>query len=160
MQRVLNELDMDPSRASAAFDEWLLAHPSLRTLAVFSPLPGEVNLSASVRNRPDIDWLYPRVCGESLTFHHGNLFVSGAFGILEPTYNSPEVPIVQIDAFICPGLAFERNGSRLGRGRGFYDRTLVHSRKDALKVGVCFERQIVSNTFAENHDIPMDVVIF
>ncbi len=160
MRQIVRELDSDSSKVCTALDEWLLAqHSTLHTIAVYSPLPGEVDLSASIQNRPDLDWVYPKVRGEDLTFHLGKILVPGVFGILEPADGSPEVLIEKIDVFICPGLAFDHNGGRLGRGRGFYDRMLSKSRNNALKVGVCFEKQIVANTFPENHDVPMDVII-
>jgi 5-formyltetrahydrofolate cyclo-ligase len=161
MRQILRALDADSSKVCTALDAWLLTqHSALHTIAVYSPLLGEVDLSASIQNRPDLDWVYPKVRGEDLTFHLGKILIPGAFGILEPADGAPEVPIETIDVFICPGLAFDHNGGRLGRGRGFYDRVLSKSRNDALKVGVCFEKQIVPNTFPENHDVPMDVVIF
>jgi 5-formyltetrahydrofolate cyclo-ligase len=159
MRQILRELDTDSRNVCTALDQWLLGRSTFHTIAVYSPLLGEVDLSASIQNRPDLDWVYPKVRGEELTFHRGKILVPGAFGILEPAEGLPEVPIEKIDVFICPGLAFDKNGGRLGRGRGFYDRVLAKSRKDALKVGVCFEKQIVANTFPENHDVPMDVVI-
>lgn len=159
MRRLLRERQPASDKACAALRQWLLAHPALRTIAVYSPLPGEVDLSATVRLRTNIQWVYPKVRGTDLTFHAGANLVSGAFGILEPADGSPEVALEEIDTFICPGLAFDPRGGRLGRGRGFYDRMLANARPDAIKLGVCFEIQLVEDTFAEAHDIHMDHVI-
>ena len=164
MRQLLRELDAGSGQACAALEQWLLAHPALRTIAVYSPLPGEVDLSAAIHRRPELRWAYPKVCGQELTFHAmenpATGFVPGAFYILEPADGSPEVAVGQIDAFICPGLAFDARGGRLGRGRGFYDRMLAKARPDALKIGICFEVQMVPDTFAEPHDVHMDAVIF
>ncbi len=145
-------------------NHWLLKHPHLKTIAVFSALPGEVDLSDLVARHPDRRWVYPRVQGHHLAFHAvknpASELVAGAFGILEPRHALPEIDFVHIDAFLCPGLAFDARGGRLGRGRGFYDRMLAMARPDALKIGVCFPWQIVDDTFPENHDIPMDEVVF
>jgi 5-formyltetrahydrofolate cyclo-ligase len=78
---------------------------------------------------------------------------------LEPLPCLPELPVARIDAFFCPGLAFDSHGGRLGRGRGFYDRMLAQARPDALKVGVCFPRQLVSDTCPEAHDVRMDELV-
>ncbi len=150
--------DSDP--ACAALAKWLLARPSLRTVAIYSALPGEVDLTAVRHHLPQLNWVYPKVRGHHLTFHPGDQLLPGAHGILEPADGSPEVPLHEIDAFICPGLAFDPSGHRLGRGRGFYDRLLAQSRPDALKVGVCFPFQIVPDTFPEPHDVMMDEVVF
>lgn len=160
MRRKLRELDPSSAPTCAALERWLVAHPGLRTIAVYSPLPGEVDLSAVILSRPDLKWVYPKVSGHHLTFHSGDDHRPGAFGILEPHHESPEVPLQQIDAYICPGLAFDPNGGRLGRGRGFYDRLLAQVRPDALKVGICFDFQMVPNTFSESHDVLMDEVLF
>ncbi len=149
-----------PSAAPCAdLLRWLAAHPDVRTVAVYSPLPGEVDLSPVIQQRPDLRWVFPKISGERLTFHHPLDWAIGPFGIREPTSASPETPVGEIDAFLCPGLAFDRNGGRLGRGRGFYDRMLARARPGSHKLGVCFPFQLVPNTFSEPHDIPMDAVL-
>ncbi len=163
MRQALREQHPDPTAVCSALNRWLVERPAPRTLAVYAPLPGEADLSAVVRAHPDRRWVYPKVRGHLLTFHAvkdpaAELF-PGAFGILEPAGDSPEAGIMEIDAFICPGLAFDQNGGRLGRGRGFYDRMLALARPGALKIGICFGSQLVPDTFAEPHDIPMDEVI-
>ncbi len=160
MRRSLRDYCGSSAPACAALEKWLRAYPALRTIAIYSPLPGEVDLSAVIRARPDLTWVYPKVSGHHLTFHSGDDHRPGAFGILEPHHESPEVPLQEIDAFICPGLAFDTSGGRLGRGRGFYDRLLAQARPGALKIGICFDFQLVPNTFPEPHDIPVDAVLF
>jgi 5-formyltetrahydrofolate cyclo-ligase len=150
----------DPTAACAALGDWLLARPNLRTIATYAALLGEVDLAAARQLHRQRRWVYPKVSGDHLTFHSGDSLHPGAYGILEPTSASPEVPLDEIDAFLCPGLAFDLLGHRLGRGRGFYDRLLAQARPDALKVGICFPFQIVPDTFPEPHDMIMDDVIF
>lgn len=78
------------------------------------------------------------------------------FGILEPTghdYSEPE----NIDMIIVPGVAFDHNNNRMGRGRGFYDRLLCQS--NAIKVGVCFLFQYIPVVPTEPEDIKMDMVV-
>lgn len=163
MRQALRGLDSHSGKVCAALDPWLRERPALRTVAIYSPLPGEVDLSTSIQLRPEIHWVFPRVAVSQLTFHRVENFAAdllpGSFGILEPADHLPEIPVTEIDAFICPGLAFDPRGGRLGRGRGYYDRILAEARADALKIGVCFEAQLVPDTFAEAHDIHMDHVI-
>lgn len=160
MRLALHEQVTDPAPACAALETWLLARPTLRTVAIYSALPGEIDLSQILHHLPHISWVYPRIVGHHLTFHTGHDLRPGAFDLLEPSEESPEIPLSEIDAFICPGLAFDSGGHRLGRGRGFYDRLLAQARPDALKIGICFPFQIVPETFAELHDVKMDAVIF
>lgn len=159
MRRLLREQQPASEQACAALEKWLLAHPALRTVAVYSPLPGEVDHTPVLTRLTEIDWVFPKIIGHHLTFHVGDRLLPGAHGILEPHADTPEIPLAQIDAFICPGLAFDPHGGRLGRGRGFYDRVLANARPDALKLGICFEIQLVADTFPEPHDVRMDHVI-
>lgn len=80
------------------------------------------------------------------------------FGIGEPT--GPEFTALEtIGMIIVPGMAFDHNNNRMGRGRGFYDR-LLKSTPNAFKVGVAFDFQMVENVPTEEFDVPMNAVIF
>lgn len=160
LRQALRNHTCDPAATWGAVSDWLQARPTLRTIAIYAALPGEVDLTAVCQGYPQLRWVYPKVSGHHLTFHPGDSLQPGAFGILEPADGSAEVPLEEIDAFLCPGLAFDPAGHRLGRGRGFYDRLLAQARPDALKIGVCFPFQIVPDTFPEPHDVIMDKVIF
>jgi len=82
----------------------------------------------------------------------------GVYGILEPRSGelcSPE----EIELFFIPGLAFDRQGNRLGRGGGFYDRYLSTVRPDAAKIGLAFQLQIAEALPVAPHDIKVDAVL-
>ena len=163
LRQILRAGTPDSKTVCDALDCWLANQSGLRTIAVFSALPGEVDLSELVARHADRCWVYPRVAGDDLIFHAvrdpATDLVAGAFGIREPCPTLAHAAVDRIDAFLCPVLAFDRHGGRLGRGRGFYDRMLAGARPDALKAGVCFARQIVPDTFQEPHDVRMDVVV-
>ena len=81
----------------------------------------------------------------------------GAYGILEPT-GERFTDYDAIDVAIVPGMAFDAEGHRLGRGKGYYDRFL--SRVPHLyKIGLCFSWQMVDHVPCDEHDIVMDEVI-
>ncbi|MEG1738533.1 MAG: 5-formyltetrahydrofolate cyclo-ligase [Odoribacter sp.] len=63
----------------------------------------------------------------------------------------------KIDLILVPGVAFDQQGNRLGRGKGFYDKILKLT--NAYKIGVCFDFQYLDNIPTEAHDIRMDQVI-
>jgi 5-formyltetrahydrofolate cyclo-ligase len=163
MRHLMRENPADSARLHPVLDSWLAAHPALQTIAVFSALPGEVDLTEITVRHPERCWAWPRVDGNDLHFHQAEnaaaLPVTGSFGIREPSPEMPVVPVERIDAFFCPGLAFDVHGGRLGRGRGFYDRMLSRARPDALRIGVCFPWQMVQDTFSEAHDVMMDEVL-
>lgn len=160
--RALAAMPADSAPVAEGLHRWLAARPELRTVAVYAALPGEVDLSSLVSALPERRWLFPRIDGFSLHFHPvldpSRELAAGSFGIREPLATLPEVPVTEIDAFLCPGLAFDDAGGRLGRGRGFYDRVLAQARPGAWKIGVGFPHQKVAETFSEAHDIRMDHV--
>ena len=80
----------------------------------------------------------------------------GTFGILEP--EDPELVNPEtLDLVVVPGVAFDREGNRLGRGRGFYDRFLKKTR--AFKIGVAYETQILDKIRKSHEDVKMDKVV-
>lgn len=88
----------------------------------------------------------------------------GMWGILEPPQHrwgelEKEIPPEQIDCVMVPGVAFDRNGGRLGNGAGYYDRLLKSVRTDTVLIGVCFESQLFKQVVIEAHDVTMDFVM-
>lgn len=61
------------------------------------------------------------------------------------------------DLYIVPGIAFDRQGNRLGRGRGYYDRLLAHV--TAPKIGLAFSVQVIDKIPVTSYDVPMTMVI-
>lgn len=80
----------------------------------------------------------------------------GTFGILEPPHGEPFSG--PFDVCVCPGVAFDERGDRLGTGRGYYDRYLAAHRAP-LVVGLAFDWQIVPQLPAEAYDQKMDLII-
>ena len=76
------------------------------------------------------------------------------FKIYEPN-GSPQ----KINNFVCimPLLAVDTKGNRIGFGKGYYDKFLKN--KNCLKIGLCYDFQILDNIVTENHDIPIDIII-
>lgn len=94
----------------------------------------------------------------------GSELVPGMWGILEPPKQrwqetDKAIAAEQLDCVVVPGVAFDRNGGRLGNGGGYYDRLLSGVRVDTLLIGVCFESQLVKQVVSEEHDVTMDRVI-
>ena len=79
------------------------------------------------------------------------------FGIGEPT-GPVYTQVDRVEMIVVPGVAFDRKGNRMGRGRGFYDR-LLKSTPNAYKVGVAFDFQMLDDIPMEPFDVPMDDVI-
>ncbi|MEI8312774.1 MAG: 5-formyltetrahydrofolate cyclo-ligase [Verrucomicrobiota bacterium] len=145
---------------SASLAKQLRAWPlwqSSGNVAAFSALVGEPDPLDPWPQDKQI--ALPRVFGEDLQFHWVGRRAElqpGRFGILEPAADAGEAGH-DFELILVPGLAFDLRGGRLGRGRGYYDRFLSTAR--GLRVGVCFEDQIVDEVPLEHHDLRMDFVV-
>ncbi len=101
----------------------------------------------------------PKVSNNKMIFYIVNDFSkleSGYFGILEPTEGdiAPDADLV-----ITPGVAFTKEGHRMGYGGGFYDRFFKQN-LSVYKMGVAFECQILDSIPVEEHDIVLDKIIY
>jgi 5-formyltetrahydrofolate cyclo-ligase len=70
-----------------------------------------------------------------------------------------QVAVDQIDLIIVPGVAFDRDGSRLGHGLGYYDKLLARARPETLRVALAFDCQIFPTLPTAPHDVPMHVIV-
>ena len=81
------------------------------------------------------------------------------FGIAQPKFSEASfLEPGKIDAVIVPGIAFERNGHRIGFGCGYYDEFLKRA-GNAKKIALAYDFQIVDFIPAEAHDVQMDMII-
>jgi len=83
---------------------------------------------------------------------------SGPYGIKQPKKFLP-LDIKKIDLVITPGVAFDRKGNRLGRGKGYYDRLLKKLSASTKKIGLAFDFQVLPSLFTEPHDSCVDKII-
>lgn len=132
-----------------------------RTMALYWSLPGEVATHELVRRAlTDKRVVLPVVTGESMHFavvapDMSNL-VEGAFGVMEPRVGEV-CPPEEIDFMLVPGMAFDREGGRLGHGKGYYDRYFELYK--GVTVGVCFDFQMVDRVPCEPFDRRVDMVV-
>jgi len=88
-------------------------------------------------------------------FRAGDPLTPGPFGIMQPKRSAP---VVEPDLILVPLIAIDGNGTRLGRGKGHYDRALGRLRKSrALLIGVGWSLQHVADTIpTDEWDVPLD----
>ncbi len=138
-------------------------------LAWVSFFPGEVDLTSFINQQLDRRKIYlPRTLPDkSMSFVSiGKDWLtsmqSGAFGIPEPGTASGETYDLQWarqTVVITPGLAFDKEGGRLGRGSGYYDRFFSRGpMMESVKIGICWSLQMVDLVPTESHDTLMDWV--
>jgi 5-formyltetrahydrofolate cyclo-ligase len=83
----------------------------------------------------------------------------GAYGICEPAVEVSVDP-KDLGLVIVPGLAFDKRGARLGRGKGCFDRFLTRIPKRVPSIGLAFDFQILPYIPAKKHDVNVDRIIF
>lgn len=84
----------------------------------------------------------------------------GAYNILEPENFNKKIDERDIDLILMPGVAFDKNGGRIGYGGSFYDRFLKNPDIKALKIALAYDFQIFDKVPMEEHDIKVDGIIF
>ena len=84
--------------------------------------------------------------------------ISNAFGIDEPKEGTI-VPESEIDLVLVPLLVFDKNGYRVGYGKGYYDKFLPQCRPDVIKAGICFFDAVDSIEDINTFDIPLNFCI-
>lgn len=152
------------SQLSADIIAALEAHPAFRAANVvllYHSLSDEVDTHECLQRWSDKKCvLLPVVKGNDLELRRytgpSDLAI-GAYGIEEPT-GEAFTEYEKIDFIAVPGVAFDRKGNRLGRGKGYYDRLLPRI-PQAFKAGICFPFQLVNEIPAEQFDVCMDEII-
>jgi 5-formyltetrahydrofolate cyclo-ligase len=112
---------------------------------------------------PNLQICYPRtnfnnLSMEAVICNADSIFEANAFNIPEPLDQEIADPEL-IDMVIIPLLSFDKNGNRVGFGKGFYDRFLSQCRKDCLKVGFSHFDPVDTIDDANEFDVPLDFCI-
>ncbi len=103
----------------------------------------------------------PKVCGEEMRFIYiedMSAVEKGYAGIPEPVADGP-VADDEKALVLMPGLAFDPQGHRIGYGGGFYDRFLEKEPQHPT-LALCYEFQMLPHLETEEHDIPVDYVLW
>ena len=137
----------------------LAAYTVARNVLLYHSLADELSTREFINGcSDDKKFFLPRVNGldlEILPYERTRMHL-GAFRIEEPD-GDDIMDISNIDLIIVPAVAYDRQGNRVGRGKGYYDRLLSRSR--AITIGVCYDFQLFDEFETEVHDIPVDFVV-
>lgn len=137
-----------------------------KTIGIYMNLKSEVDTKKIIRYAIEKGKVVgiPKVNGIDLEFYKidsiNEQMEKSAFGVEEPeTVKERLIEKEKIDLMIIPGICFDKANNRLGFGRGYYDRYL----KDCnfIKVGICFEKQVLKDTLlpVTCNDIKVDKIV-
>ncbi|MBR1981507.1 MAG: 5-formyltetrahydrofolate cyclo-ligase [Akkermansia sp.] len=138
-------------------------HGETLNIAIYAPLPHEVDLMPLLSDFPQHRYAFPR-CGRmgAMQFHHvqnpAEELEPGAMGILAPKAGLPVVGPEEIDLLIVPGVAFAASGQRLGYGGGYYDRYIPGCTR-ARVLALAFAEQMEPAIPTEPHDLTIPEII-
>jgi 5-formyltetrahydrofolate cyclo-ligase len=178
---------IDPAQRAAwsqSIRRHLAAHPRFQTarrLLAFAPLPDEPDLAplllqviadgrtialprvhwATGAMTPAViaDWMLDLTPSNPPTPASTTSPAAARPALLEPSAHCPSLDPSTLDLVLVPGLAFDRAGRRLGRGRGFYDRFLTALGPGVFKLGIAFWPQVVDSVPAGPEDCPVDAIV-
>lgn len=125
----------------------------------------EIDIDAIIKvvkiNFPNIIQAVPVMKGDdmiSVLYRNGMPVKKNEWGIQEPI---DQIPVLEelIDCVLIPLLAFDKQGNRVGYGKGCYDRFLAKCRKDLIKIGFSFFEPLDSIDDTDKFDIPLNLCI-
>jgi 5-formyltetrahydrofolate cyclo-ligase len=136
-----------------------------KNVMFYIALKGEVNTEEMIKEakKQGKTVTVPVCCRDSFTLRpcilddHAKLKL-GPYGVHEPVEEKCIRP-PDLDLIIVPGLAFDKSGNRLGRGKGYYDRFLSKLPSEIPSIGLAFDFQILSSVPTTEHDVSVTRVI-
>lgn len=171
MRAKLSEVsDQQRHEASAEACSRLTALEEFRqaaTIMLYMPLALEIDVTAIALRCfqlgktvcvPKVDWERCDMIAVEVNEFDDRFMDMDEHGIRTPRFGQPVLPSL-INLIVAPGLAFDANGRRLGRGGGYYDRFLTRLHARAVRIGIGFDFQIIDSVPIESQDITLDIVV-
>lgn len=132
-------------------------YKAAESICLYMPINNEVDVTELLETG---NIYIPKIMDKSMDFYlyeGKDSIEAGAYGILEPTGKRKLNPDNKT-LVVMPGVAFSRDGYRLGYGGGYYD-TYLKKYPMCMKVAVCFREQLVEELPAREHDVKPDIII-
>ncbi len=134
---------------------WLAARGARRVL-VYLPFRGELSPLGLLELYPEAAYYLPRTAAGGLTVHP---FAAARerhpYGFEQPAPGSATIAPARLDVVVVPGIAFDREGYRLGYGGGYYDRFLARLPARVARVGLVPEALVLEALPREPWDVPV-----
>jgi len=161
---IRKRLSLDPTLA-LKWSEWVQRHfvgaacyLAAKSIGLYAAFDQEVDTKfVFERARADGKTLaFPRITGPGemvfLKVKDYDQMRPNKWGIPEPEKAAAKMPAEKLDLVVVPGVAFGRNGCRLGFGQGFYDRLLKKLKPGTITVGFAYGFQVLDQLPCSNHD--------
>ena len=137
-----------------------------KTVMFYIPLQGEVDTREMIKKAIKLGKkIAVPVCRKNRTImlpallsSHAKLKI-GPYGVKEPAVQRC-LSLKELDLVIVPGLAFDKKGNRLGRGKGYYDRFLSLLPDHARSIGLAFDFQILPSVTTLAHDVGVHKILY
>lgn len=145
--------------------EWI-GTQDIRTVCAYVPVgqePGTVELLdglLEIGHRVLLPIVVPHSPLDWADYRGADSLRSAGYGLLEPSGDRLGAEAIgEADGLLCPALAVDRRGVRLGRGAGYYDRSLPMASATALLIGMVRDGEFVNELPGEAHDVRMSAVL-
>ena len=129
-----------------------------QTFFVYNAFKNEVDTSVIIQELKSQNKAvcFPLITGENMVAVKGltNEFILDKYGIKTPKEYSI---VTNVDVAIIPLIACDKLKNRIGFGKGYYDKFLKG--KNVLKIGICYDFQVVDNFSVNEWDVPLDIII-
>jgi 5-formyltetrahydrofolate cyclo-ligase len=135
----------------------LPAYQHAKHIGLYSPIKNEPNLLALLEDPKQ--FYLPKVVDLTMIYvpyHTDTKLEKSSLGILEPIDNNDASS--QLDMIIIPGIVFDPAGNRIGFGKGYFDRFLLHIRPTHV-IGVAYPFQMEKRLMTSRLDVPVDLVL-
>lgn len=167
--RLTIQKEADRDRKSKAIKEKLFrtrVFQKAKTVMFYIALGGEVNTEEMIKGAKKLGKLVAvpvckkdRITLRPCVLDENAELKKGPYGIWEPAIEN-FILLKELDLVIVPGVAFDKKGNRLGRGKGYYDHLLQGLPKKTASIGLAFSFQILPSIPTTTHDVSVNRVIF
>lgn len=163
-----NLSEKERAEYSAEITKKLLSHPAImqaRTIFAYAAMPDEVQTESllssllTMGKRVAIPWITGKRAMEATLVPSMDALEFGAYHILTVREERREIlPPEELDSVLVPGVAFSRDGARLGMGGGYYDAFLPKAKR-ATKIALAFQCQVVEGIPSLPYDCGVDWIV-
>jgi len=167
--KLKTQKEEDRNRKSNVIRDKLLRNKVFKKAKVvmfYIPFGGEVNTEEMIREAKKIGKLIcipickkDKETMQPAIFEDHAKLKKGPYGVLEPVREAFVKP-QDLDLVLVPGVAFDKKGNRLGRGKGCYDRFLNKLSKNTTSIGLAFDFQILPLIPTTSRDVSVKEIIF